>query len=133
MAQFAVMTLSYSKFIKQVDTPIFSVTPKNDPDLIKYPNELLKTTKSEQQGSSFLFPTPEIPGTFDDHIRIQTSILSELWKIKETGIMNPMDNIGSENTPSGRLDRTDTIVKSSEIQAKEDFLIENKQNFARHV
>ena len=38
---------------------IISMIPQGDPDLTAYLNELLRTSKAEQQYNTFWFPTPK--------------------------------------------------------------------------
>ena len=50
---------------------ILSMIPQNDLDLTAYSNELLRTSKPEQQDNTFWFPTPENPGKPEDHTPIR--------------------------------------------------------------
>ena len=72
IAEISVVTPEQSKFIKPVDTAIFSVIPKGDPILITYLAVLLRTNKPEQQNNTFWFPTHKNPGNTEDHTPIQT-------------------------------------------------------------
>ena len=56
IAELSVVTLEQSNFIKPVDTAIHCIIPGDDPDLTSYGNELLKTSKLEQQSNTFWFP-----------------------------------------------------------------------------
>ena len=78
IAEFSVVTPEQSKHIKPVDMAILSMIPQGDPDLTAYLNELLRTSKPEQQDNTLWFPTPENPGKPEDHTPIQTRILNEL-------------------------------------------------------
>ena len=62
IAEFSVVTPEQSKHIKPVDMAILSMILQDDPDLTAYLNELLRTSKPEQQDDTFWFPTPESPG-----------------------------------------------------------------------
>ena len=95
IAEFSVVTPDHSKFIKPVDTPILSMIPGGDPDLITYLAELLRTNKPDQQNNTFWFPTPENPGNIEDHTPIQTRILKELRELKQKEKLNPKDDIES--------------------------------------
>ena len=76
-AEFSVVTSEQSKFIKPMDTAVFSTIPEAEPDLITYLTALLRTNKSDQQNKTFWFPTPENPGNTEDHTPIQTRILND--------------------------------------------------------
>ena len=62
---------------------ILSMIPEGDPDLPAYFNELLRTTKPEQQSNTFSSPTPENTCKNEAHSPIQTRILKELYELKE--------------------------------------------------
>ena len=83
IAEFSVVTPEQSKFIKPVDIAILSMIPEDDPDLIIYLTELLRTNKPNQQANTFWFPTPENPGNKDEHTPIQTRILKELCELQQ--------------------------------------------------
>ena len=68
---------------------IFSMSPQDDPDLTAHLNELLRTSKPEQQDNTFWFPTPENLGKPEDHTPIQTTILNELNELKDKEKLNP--------------------------------------------
>ena len=70
IAEFSVVTPEQSKHIKPVDMAILSTIPQDDPDLTAYLNELLRTSKTEQQDNTFWFPTPENPGKPEGHTPI---------------------------------------------------------------
>ena len=82
-AEFSVVTPEQSKHIKPVDMAILKMIPQGDRDLTAYLNELLRTSKPEQQDNPFWFPTPESPGKPEDHTPIQTRILNELSELKD--------------------------------------------------
>ena len=88
-AEFSVVIPEQSKHIKPVDMAILSMIPEGDLDLTAYPNELLRMNKPEQQNDTFWFPTPENPEKPEDHIPIQTRILSELNELKDKKKINP--------------------------------------------
>ena len=95
IAEFSVVTPEQSKFIKPVDTAIFSMIPEGDSDLITYLTELLRTNKPDQQNNTFWFPTPENPGNTENHTPIQTRILNELRDMQRKEKLNPKDDIES--------------------------------------
>ena len=82
IAEVSVVTPEQSKHIKPLDMAILSMIPQSDPDLTAYLNELLRTSKPEQQENTFLFPTPENPGKPEDDTPIQTRILNGLNELK---------------------------------------------------
>ena len=53
VAEFSVVTPEQSKHIKPVDMAILSMIPEGDPDLTAYINDLLRTSKPEQQDNTF--------------------------------------------------------------------------------
>ena len=132
IAEFSVVTPEQSKHIKPVDMAILSMIPQDDPDLIAYLNELLRTNKPEQQIITFWFPTPENPGKLEDHTPIQTRILKELNELKNKEKLNPQESIESRNRFLKRFDWTDTLLTAMEKQAIEDILVEYHDIFARH-
>ena len=81
-----------SKYIKPVDMAILSMIPQDDPDLTAYLNELLRTSKREQQDNKFWFPTPENPGKSEDHTPIQTRILEELNELEDKEKLNRQES-----------------------------------------
>ena len=132
IAEFSVVTPEQSKHIKPVDMAILSMIPQDDPDLTAYLNELLRTSKPEQQGNTFWFPTPENPGKPEDHNPIQTRILNELNELKDKEKLNPQESTESRNKFLKRFDWTDTLLTEMEKQAIEDLLVEDHDIFARH-
>ena len=89
------VTPEQSKHTKPVDMAILSMIPQGDPDLTAYLNELLRTSKLEQQDSTFWFPTPENPGKPEDQTPIQTRILIELNELKDKEKLNPQERTES--------------------------------------
>ena len=75
IAEFSVVTPEQSKHNIPVDMAILSMIPQDDLDLTAYLNEILRTSKPEQQDNTFWLPTPENPGKPEDHTPIQTRIL----------------------------------------------------------
>ena len=132
IAEFSVVTPEQSKHIKQVDMAILSMIPQDDPDLTAYLNELLRTNKPEQQDNMFWLPTPENPGTPEDHTAIQTRILKELNELKDKEKLNPQESTESRNKFLKRFDWTDTLLTEKEKHAIEDILVEYHDIFARH-
>ena len=132
IAEFSVVTPEHSKHIKPVDMAILSMIPQGDPDLTAYLNELLRTSKSEQQDNTFWFPTPENPGKPEDHTPIQTRIRSELNELKDKEKLNPQESTESRNKFLKRVDWTDTLRTEMEKQAFEDILVDCPDIFARH-
>ena len=92
IAEFSVVTPEQSKHIKPVDMAILSMIPQDDLDLTAYLNELLTTSKPEQQDNTFWFPTPENAGKPEDHTPIQTRILKELNELKDKEKLNPQES-----------------------------------------
>ena len=82
IAKFFVVIPEQTKFIKPVDMAILSMIPEGDPDLIIYLTELLRTNKQGEQTNTFWFPTPENPGSTEEHTPIQTRILKELCDLQ---------------------------------------------------
>ena len=107
IAEFSVVTPEQSKHIKPVDMAILSMIPQGDPDLNAYLNELLRTSKPEQQDNTLWFPTPENPGKPEDHTPIQTRILNELNELKDKEKLNPQEDTESRNKLLKRLIRMD--------------------------
>ena len=132
IAEFSVVTPEKSTHIKPVDMAILNMIPQDDPDLTAYLNELLRTSKPEQQDNTFWFPTPENPGKLEDHTPIQTRILNELNELKDKEKLNPQESTESRNKFFERFDWTDTLLTANEKQAIEDILVEYHDIFARH-
>ena len=95
IAEFYIVTLDQSKFIKPVDTAILSMIPECDPKPSTYLTELFGTNKPDQQNNTFRFSTPESPDNTEDHTPIQTRIVQELRDLQQKGKLNPKDNIES--------------------------------------
>ena len=132
IAEFSVVSPEQSKRIKPVDMAILSMIPQDYLDLTAYLNELLRTSKPEQQDNTFWFPTPENPGKLEDHTPIQPRILNELNELKDKEKLNPQENTESRNKFLKRFDWTDTLFTETEKQAIEDILVDYHDNFARH-
>ena len=132
IAEFSVVTPKQSKHIKPVDMAILSMVPQDDPDMTAYLNELLRTSKPEQQENAFWFSTPENPGQPEDHTPIQTRILKELNELKDKEKPNPQESTEARNKYLKRFDWTDTLLTETEKQASEDILVEYHDIFARH-
>ena len=132
IADFSVVTPEQSEHIKPVDIAILSMIPQDDPDLTAYLNELLRTSKPEQQDNTFWFPTPENSGKPEDHTPIQTRMLKELKELKDKEKLNPQERIESRNKFVKRFDWTDKLLTETEKQAIEDNLVEYHDIFARH-
>ena len=132
IAEFSVVTPEQSKHIKPVDMAILSMIPQDDPDLTAYLNELLRTSKPEQQDNTFWFPTPENPGKLEDHTPIQTRILKELNELKDKEKLNPQKSIESRKKFLKRFDCTNTLLTETEKQANECILVYYRDIFARH-
>ena len=110
IAEFSVVTPEQSKHIKPVDTAILGMIPQDDPDLTAYLNELLRTSKPEQQNNTFWFPTPENPGKPEDYTPIQTRIFNELNELKDMEKLNPQESTESRNKFLKRFDWTNTLL-----------------------
>ena len=132
IAEFSVVTPDQSKHIKPVDMAILSMIPKHDLDLTAYLNELLRTNKPEQQDNTFWFPTPDNPGTLEDHTPVQTSILKELNELKDKEKLNPQESTESRIKFLKRFDWTNTLLLETEKQAIENILVEYHDIIARH-
>ena len=132
VAEFPVVPPEQSKHIKPVDMAILSMIPQDDPDLTAYLNELLRTSKPEQQDNTFWFPAAENPGKLEDHTPIQTRIPNELNELKDKEKLNPQENTEARNKFLKRFDWTDTLLTETEKQAIEDILVEYHDIFARH-
>ena len=132
IAEFSVVTPQQSKHIKPVDMAILSMIPQDDLELTAYINELLRTSKPEQQDNTFWFPTPESPGKPEDHTPIQTRILNELNELKDKEKLNPQESTESRNKFVKRFDWTNTLLTETEKQAIEDILVEYHDIFARN-
>ena len=132
IAEFSVMTPEQSKFVKPVDTAILSMIPEDDPDLVTYLTELLRTNKRDQQNNTFWFPTPKNLGNTEDHTPIQTRILTELCELQRKEKLNPKDDSESRTEFLKRFNWTDTLLTETEKQAIEDILVEYHDIFARH-
>ena len=132
IAEFSVVTPEQSKHIKPVDTAILSMIQQSDLDLTAYRNELLRTSKPEQQNNMFWFPTPENPGKPEDHTPIQKRILKELKELKDKEKRNPQESTESRNKSLKPFDWTDSLLTETEKQAIEDILVDYHDTFARH-
>ena len=132
IAEFSMVTQEQSKHIKPVDMAILSMIPQDDPDLTAYLNELLRTSKPEQQDNTFWFPTPENPVELEDHTPIQTRVLKELNELKDKEKLNPQETTESRTKFLKGFDWTDTLLTETEKQAIEDILVEYHDIFARH-
>ena len=130
--EFSVVAPEQSKHIKPVDMAILSMIPQDDPDLTAYLNELLRTSKPEQQDNTLWFPTPDNPGKPEDHTPIQTRNLNELNELKDKEKLNPQESPESRNKFLKRSDWTDTLLTEGEKQAIEDIPLDYYDNFARH-
>ena len=123
-ADFSVVTLEKSKFIKPVDTVVLSLIPEGDPDLVFYLTELLKMNKPDQQNNTNWFLTPENPGNLEDHTLIHTRSLKELRELQQKDKLNPKGDIQSRTKFLKRFDWTDILLTETEEQAVEDILVE---------
>ena len=123
IADFSVVTPEQSKFIKQVDTAILSMSPEGDPNLATHLNELLKTNKPEQQRKASWFPAPKSLGKTEQHTPIQTGIHRGLRELREKEKLNPKD-LGSRMTLLERFYWTDTLLVESKKRAVETILVE---------
>ena len=124
IAEVSVVNPEQSKFIRPVDTAILSMIPEGDPDLTTYLNELLRTSKPEQQSNTFWFPTPKNPGRTEDHTPIQTRILKELRELQEKQKLNPKEDVESRMKFLKRFDWTDRLLTETEKPAVENILVE---------
>ena len=104
IAEFSVVTPEESRYIKPVDMAILTMIPQDDPDLTAYLNELLRTSKPEQEESTFWFPSPKKPGKLEDHTPIQTRLLNELNELKDKEKLNPQESTEARNKFLKRFD-----------------------------
>ena len=132
IAELSVVTPEHSKFIRLVDTAIFSLLPGGDLDLTSYLSKLLRTNKPEQQNNTFWFPTPANPGSTEDHTPIQTRILREVRECQEKGKLNPKEEVESRLMFFKRFDSTDTLLTETEKHAVKNILAEDYDTFSRH-
>ena len=86
IAAFSVVTLEQAKFNQPMDMAILSSIPEDDPDLLAFLNELLRTNKPKQQNNTFWFPTPEKSCKIEDHTPIKTQTLKELYELEKKEI-----------------------------------------------
>ena len=114
IAEISVVTPEQSKHIKTVDMAILSMIPQDNPDLTAYLNELLRTSKPEQQDNLFWFPTPENRGKPEDHTPIQTRILKKLNELKVKEKLNPQESSESPNKILKLFDWTDILLTDTE-------------------
>ena len=131
IADFSVITQEQSRFFKRVDTAILGMIPQDDPDLITYLSELLRTNKPDQQNNSFSFPTPENPGNREDLTPIRTRILKELQELQQKEKLNSKDDAQSRVESLKQFNWTDTLLTESEEQDVEDILVVYHDIFAR--
>ena len=132
IAEFSAVTPEQSKHIKPVDMAILSMIPQDGLDLTAHLNELLRTSKPEQQDNTLWFPTPENPGKPEDHTPIQTGILNELNELKDKEKLNPQESTESWNKFLKRFDWTDPLLTETVKQAIEGILVEYHDIFAIH-
>ena len=132
VADFSVVTLEQSKFIKPVDVAIRSMIQEDDPDLTTYLTQLLKTDKPDKQNNTFWFPTPENLWNIEDHTPIQTRIPKELRKLLRKEKPNPKYDARSRRKFLEQFDWKDTLLKETEKQAVENILFQYHDIFARH-
>ena len=111
---------------------ILSMIPQDDPDLTAYLNELLRTSKPEQQDNTFWFPTPENPGKPEDQTPIQTRILNELNELRDKEKFNPQESTEARHKFFKRCNWTDTLPTETKKQAIEVLLVDYHDIFARH-
>ena len=107
---------------------IFTMTPERELGLSTYLNELLQTSTPEQQNNAFWLPTHKNLGKNEDNAPIQTRIVKKLTELKE----NSTGNAESRRKILEPVDWTDTRLTEAEKQAKENFLVEYYDIFARH-
>ena len=112
-----------------LDTTILSMVRKCDPDITNL-NKQLKANTPEPQNKPFSFPTPENPGTIEDHTPIQTRNLKKLNELKEEVKPNPKDDTDSRVKFPEWFDWTDRLLTETKKQALEVFVVEYHDNFA---
>ena len=81
---FSILTPEQAKHIRPVNpNSVRHLLNKNHDDAIHYKNSLLKTSKSDEFNETYWFPTPQNPGSEQEHTPIQTRILNELRKLEQ--------------------------------------------------
>ena len=56
---------------------------EGDPELTMYLNEELRINKPEEQSNSLWFPTPENPGTIEDHTPKKKNIIYDCMSCRK--------------------------------------------------
>ena len=106
--------------------------PESEADLISQLTELLRANEPDQQNNTFWFPTPEKPGSIEDHTLNQTRILKELCELQQKEKLNPKNEAKSRMEFLKRFDWTDTLLTETEKQAVEDIVVDCHEIFARY-
>ena len=132
IAEFSVVTPEQAIIIKKVDMVILNLSLKGDPHLTAYLNELPRTNQPEQQRNTFWFATPKNPGKNEDHTRIQTRNLKELYELKEKEKLNPKNETKYRKKLLEKFDWTDTLLTEKEEKATEDILVDYHDILAGH-
>ena len=105
--------------------------PQGDAEFTTYLNELLETTKPEQQNNTFWFPTNGKPRKPGDHKPIQTPTLKEPTGLTKK-LIPPQESTESWTKFLKRFDWKDTLKTETAKQAIEDILVNYHDIFARH-
>ena len=125
-------TPEQSKLIKIVETTVFSMIPEGYPDPFIYLNELLRTSKLEQQNNTFWFSTAKNFGKTENQTPIQSRDFRELREMQEKEKLNPKNDVESLMKLLQLSEWTNTLLTESEKHAVEEVLVENLDVFSRH-
>ena len=88
LAELQILKPEETKQIRPIDAAVLELLSDPD-DTHMYVNELMKTSEREQNGENFWFPTPENPGTEEEHTPIQRRILKEVRELIKNEELDP--------------------------------------------
>ena len=88
LAEFQILKPEETMQIRPVDAAALKLLQDPD-DTHMHVNELMKISQSEQNGENFWFPTPENPGTEEEHTSIQRRILEEIRELIKKEELDP--------------------------------------------
>ena len=84
------MTPEQMKYVKLVDPASTWHLLQNDQEqAAHYVSSLIKTNKNLQNFENYWFPTPENPGSPEEHTPIQKRILRELQALQDLETLDP--------------------------------------------
>ena len=101
IASFSVMTPEQMKYVKPVDPASTWNLLQNDQEkATHYVSSLIKTNKNSQNTENYWFPTPEDPGSPEEHTPIQRRILRDLQALQnlEISTQQQMRNPGPNSS-----------------------------------